>query len=156
MRLDIGCGADLQDGFTGIDAYVVGPGIVNAPMWALPFGDGSVELIHSSHALEHIPKRAVTVTLTEWLRVLQPGGGVQIVVPDLAWCCREWLTRLTNDWYMDIIFGNQDHEGEFHQTGFTAAILRNYLVDAGFEHVTVSTIWTHRQQSLEAIARKPA
>ena len=74
IMLDIGCGMKLAEGYTGVDAYVTGPGIINAPMWSLPFNDDTVEEIRSSHALEHVAKRMVPVTLAEWQRVLMPGG----------------------------------------------------------------------------------
>lgn len=148
MKLDMGCGIKPAAGYTGIDLYVVGEGIVNAPMWKLPFPDDSIEEVYSCHALEHVPKRGIVPTLKEWHRVLEPGGMVNISVPDLEWCCREWLARQTNDWYMDIIFGNQDHAGEFHMTGFTRDILREYLEQAGFERIDIGTAWTHRQNTL--------
>jgi predicted SAM-dependent methyltransferase len=154
MKLDIGCGATVREGFTGIDAFVSGPHIINASMWELPCATGSIEGVYSSHALEHLPKLSVVPTLKEWLRVLQPGGWVEIQVPDLEYCVTEWLKHKTNDWWMDIIFGNQEHPGEFHQTGFTPAIMIRYLTEAGFRHIETSSIWSHEQNTLVFKAKK--
>jgi len=148
VKLDIGCGKSPKSDFTGIDAYVKGKGIVNAEMWSLPFGDGQVEQIYSSHALEHVSKKQVVPTLKEWYRVLKPGGVADIRVPDLEYCCETWLEKQTNDFYMDILFGNQNHEGEFHKTGFTISIMTKYLHEAGFTNIHASSIWSHEQNTL--------
>src|ERR1035437_398855 len=115
MKLDIGAGpirhaADFTtvDAFTGAD--------VNAQMWALPFPDGSVDEIWSSHALEHVPLERVAPTLAEWFRVLRPGGTAVIQVPNLDYAARYWLDHPGETWALQIIFGNQAHEGEFHRT----------------------------------------
>ena len=132
IRLDIGCGVLPRLDFTGIDAYVEGDSITHAQMWDLPYGDNTVAEIYTSHALEHIPKRAVIPTLKEFYRVLQPGGLLTILVPDLEWCCRAWLEHQSNDWFLDVLFGNQEHPGEFHMTGYTVRFMVNYLAAAGF------------------------
>jgi predicted SAM-dependent methyltransferase len=148
--LDIGCGANPIAGYTGVDLYVKAD--IQAPMWQLPFGDNSVDKIYSSHALEHVTKAAVVPTLKEWYRVLKVGGTLMLGVPDLEYCCRLWLAHKTNDWYMDIIFGNQDHVGEIHMTGFTKEIMLGYLEAAGFSTSKFNSVFressSHRQRTL--------
>lgn len=87
-----------------------GPVFVNSPDWLnfdftpaskavksanlldrLPLADESASMVYSSHFLEHVPKSLVPVLLRDWLRVLQPGGVVRIVVPDLENLAREYL-----------------------------------------------------------------
>ena len=154
MKLDIGCGRNPIQGYIGIDAYVEHEGIVKAEMWKLPYADAEIERIYSSHALEHISKIQVVPTLKEWHRVLKPGGEAEIRVPDLEWCCNAWLHHQSNDWFMDILFGNQEHAGEFHKTGFTVPIMSLYLNAAGFSSYLVSAIESHAQKTLVFIATK--
>jgi SAM-dependent methyltransferase len=45
----------------------------------LPFGDGSVDCVHSSHVLEHV--QDAHLTLKEWFRVLRVGGHLITFVP---------------------------------------------------------------------------
>ncbi len=47
----------------------------------LPFPDGSVEKIYSSHFLEHLTFRQGQQHLKECLRVLEPGGTISVCVP---------------------------------------------------------------------------
>jgi hypothetical protein len=46
-------------------------------------------------------------------------------------------------------------EGEFHRCAFTSAVLRADLEAAGFEVLRVEMRWTHNQETLQAVARKP-
>jgi len=161
IRLDIGCGKWPIDGFTGVDLYVDHPGVIKAPMWNLPFATETVEEIYSSHALEHIPKAMIAPTLLEWYRVLVPysnrpsGVQLELRVPNLEWCARSWLEHgMSNDWFMDTIFGNQNHEGEFHKTGFTRDMMVKYLLDAGFTNIDSAVIWTHDQETLQFFVSK--
>ena len=48
---------------------------------------------------------------------------------------------------MDVIFGNQNHAGEFHKTGFTERILWDYVVNAGLEVVSLSRMTTRSQMT---------
>jgi len=154
LKLDIGSGPFPIPGFTGVDRYIASDGIVNANMWELPYADDSVDEIYSSHALEHVEKRMIIPTLKEWRRVLKPGATATLFVPDLEWCCRQWLERQTNDWYLDIIFGNQTHPGEFHKTGFTTNLMLGYLGNAGFTEARHGAIEDHEQNTLFFVVSK--
>jgi len=48
-----------------------------------PFEDKSIEVIYTSHMLEHLSQSNVENVLKEARRVLQPGGIIRIAVPDL-------------------------------------------------------------------------
>lgn len=130
IKLDIGSGGPSSDAsFLSVDAYT--DANINAFMWDLPFEDNSVDVIWSSNALEHISKFQVVPTLREWCRVLKPEGRLQLIVPDLEWSCKWWLEHQGVDWSLDIIYGTQLHEGEYHRTGFSAKILYDYFEVAG-------------------------
>ena len=85
IRLDIGCGANKQDGFVGIDMQPL-PGVdiiwdVNIHPWPLP--DECALVAMCSHLVEHIPPCIVTAEGTRWpflefmdevWRLLKPNG----------------------------------------------------------------------------------
>jgi SAM-dependent methyltransferase len=48
----------------------------------MPFPDNSFDLIYASHIIEHVPWYQVRDTLAEWVRVLKPGGALEIWTPD--------------------------------------------------------------------------
>lgn len=155
MKLDIGCGTQKLEGYTGVDAFVETD--IKAQMWEIPLADGSVEEIYSSHALEHVEMKMVQPTLKEWLRLLNPGGTLLLQVPNLDYCAKFWLTHKPEEhlWAESIMFGNQAHEGEFHKCGFTAMGLQGDLQQCGFIVDQIAIAWSYNQETLQAKARKP-
>ena len=64
LKLDIGGGRFKRDeDFFAVDLY--GQTDIRATMWKLPFPDNSVDLIWSSHTLEHAPMKQIPATLLE-------------------------------------------------------------------------------------------
>jgi len=59
----------------------------------LPFQDESIAAIYSSHMLEHLYFDQASRLLAECFRVLQPGGVLRIVVPDLRAIVEEYLAE---------------------------------------------------------------
>ena len=91
-RLHIGCGPGLLAGWVNID-IAPAPLAMNV-LWGLPFAAGSVTHVYVSHLLEHLfYPRDVRPFLADILRVLQPGGVVRIVVPDVAQCIAAYESR---------------------------------------------------------------
>jgi len=84
LRLDLGCGATKKEGTIGLDV-VPGPvvdQVLNFETDPLPFPDGSVEYVFSSHCLEHLP--GPFPLFTEISRVCQEGAGLEFWTP-YAW-----------------------------------------------------------------------
>lgn len=156
IRLDIGCGPEPTAGYIGVDLYVDAPGVIKAPMHALPYEDETVDEIYCSHALEHVGKYEVVPILTEWWRVLKYNGYLTIEVPDLGWVLRNWLRYPDNGWNMDAIFGDQSTPGQYHKTGFTRPIMYGYLEQAGFagRPVDSGVIFSHEQDCLVFTVQK--
>jgi predicted SAM-dependent methyltransferase len=154
LKLDIGAGDSRHDeDYTTIDAFTGAD--VKAEMWALPFAEGVVDEIWSSHALEHVGMAKVPETLKEWHRVLKPGRRVIVQVPNFDYVAKYWLTGPDRAWAEAMVFGHQAHAGEFHRCAFTPMTLRADLEGAGFEVKRVEFRWAYNQETLQAVAVKP-
>lgn len=153
IRLDIGSGTAPLPGYQTVDPFMANADY-QCNMWELPFDMDTVDEIYSSHALEHVPRKRVIPTLLEWKRVLKPGGTIVLRVPDLEWCCMHWLSHQNTGWDMMVIFGNQNHPGEFHQTGFSEKILKMDFFTVGLKITKFERLWTHEQQTLSIEATK--
>jgi len=103
------------------------------------FADESVDAIYASHVLEHFYHsldNELVKTLTEWHRVLKPGGQLLISVPDLQTLC--WLFLNPNllpmekHYLMRVMFGGQTNQYDVHKVGFDADLLALYLNEVGF------------------------
>jgi len=154
LKLDIGCGPTPKEGFIGVDRYIQEEGVKKWDMGEILYPGFSVAEIYSSHTLEHIGKDRIPYVLKEWYRVLKMEGILHVEVPDLVWCVENWLEYLSNDWHMDTIFGNQKHIGEYHKTGFTMDLLKEYVLAAGFTITESYEIESHDQNTLVVIGIK--
>jgi predicted SAM-dependent methyltransferase len=76
-------------------------GIRRASATNLPFEEGSVDVIYSSHMLEHLDREQATEFLAEAHRVLRPNGWIRIVVPDLERYVREYREQGNADALID-------------------------------------------------------
>jgi len=83
LVLDIGCGRKKLPGSVGIDFSPMSDADITLNLNAelLPFPDGSVDFIHSSHALEHLTADGFLNVMKECYRVLNPEGQLYLLVP---------------------------------------------------------------------------
>jgi SAM-dependent methyltransferase len=156
LRLDIGGGSEAYapGEYTTVD--IGNDPDVTGDVRDLPFADGVADAIWCSHVLEHLAIADVPKALAEMLRVLAPRRRAIIRVPNFDYVAKYWLTGPDRGWAEAMVFGLQSSEGEFHRSAFTAAILRADLEAAGFEVLRVEMRWTHSQETLQAVARRPA
>lgn len=101
------------------------------------FADGTFDLIYASHVVEHFDYRdELHRTLSEWHRVLKPGGLLQVSVPDLAVLAALLLSpqlqMIDRFMVMRMIFGGHMDAYDYHQVGLTDEILASFLINAGF------------------------
>jgi predicted SAM-dependent methyltransferase len=103
------------------------------------FADNSIEAIYASHILEHFHynlENEVVEVLTEWHRVLQPGGKLYLSVPNLHILCWLYLNPNTSSTeryvVMRMMFGGQVNQYDVHRVGFDFDFLCYCLNLAGF------------------------
>ncbi|MDD2768304.1 MAG: methyltransferase domain-containing protein [Methylococcus sp.] len=67
----------------------------------LPFQNGEVEIIYSSHMLEHLDRKGARNFLDEALRVLMPGGMIRVSVPDLKLLAENYVKHQDADRFIE-------------------------------------------------------
>lgn len=88
-QLEIGPGPSRLPGFETLD--VVGGRHVDYVADAsrrLPFRSETFDLVYASHILEHIPWYLSQAVLIDWVRILKPGGALEVWVPNGLLICR--------------------------------------------------------------------
>lgn len=116
----------------------------------LPFKDGQVDNIYSSHTLEHVEPRLLGSVLSQFHRVLRAGGTCRVVVPNCAYAVKLYLKNpgklsdkrfcskpkfmpntpmayLTSWFHTD-----KDGRGTGHKIGFDDDLLVAFFREAGF------------------------
>ncbi|HWF93152.1 MAG TPA: methyltransferase domain-containing protein [Terriglobales bacterium] len=165
LCVNIGCGTSVADGWYNIDnsptiwlsRVPLIRQIFQVPAWpknvhrynvlkGLPFSDGTVDFIYSSHTFEHFTFDQSLALTQECFRALKPGGVLRIVVPDLNQLVRSYLAdpapmashkfiehlSLSHTW-RDLL-----HPGAHHQQMFDGRSLLAMLRQAGFENAQLS------------------
>ncbi len=59
----------------------------------IPHASGTVDVVYSSHMIEHLDRREAVGFLAECLRVLKPGGVLRLAAPDLRWSILEYMEK---------------------------------------------------------------
>lgn len=114
----------------------------------LPFVRGQFTLVYMSHVLEHIPWTQTVSFLQEIHRILEPGGVVEIWVPDFEKIVQSYLSKTPGDpwrkfnpagdymtWVNGRIFTYGPEDENWHRAVFDYQYLVQCLEAAGF-HTT--------------------
>jgi predicted SAM-dependent methyltransferase len=91
--LNLGCGGRFDERWTNIDFQSTNPVVIRHDL--TNFGDGAFRVVYHSHLLEHLTCEQGRRLLEECLRVLEQGGVLRVVVPDLESATRAYLDALT-------------------------------------------------------------
>lgn len=153
--LDLGCGEIASTMAEGLPVRCDMRDDVNADyrcdIRVLPFKSESYDIVFSSHTLEHFSRKQIPDVLAEWLRVLKPGGFLRLVVPDLKIAAQEILDGKISEATLNVMYGQQDFDWNFHKMGFSAETLEALLKSQGLEIVK---IWSEPPFNLFAEAKK--
>jgi predicted SAM-dependent methyltransferase len=171
VKLNLGCGDQVVDGWTNVD-YALGARLTKVPLFRavnrklrlfttewdarimihnlatrFPWSDSSIDVVYSSHTLEHFCKEDGRAFLAECHRVLRPGGIIRVVVPDLRASVVDYLEgRLRADDFvgaLDVLPGNSrsamknrlapfTQSGHTHKCMYDATRLVEVLEEIGF------------------------
>ncbi len=110
----------------------------------IPLDKEVADYIICDQVMEHLRMDDVIGALHEIRRILKKGGKAVIIVPDFRSAVNDWLAfdwelnfnALQYQFLSEVIFGNQNHEGEYHRTPFSAGYFHYVLNMAGLrEHV---------------------
>ena len=143
MKLNLGCGCDVREGWLNIDVRRTHPRVLVLDLereLLRPFPDESVDEILAKDFIEHLSWRVVEAFLRDCHRVLKRGGRMYIQVPDLEAIARKVILdpdfrygnltgwRAISFW----VYGAQDYPENAHKAGFTIPTLRRLLESVGF------------------------
>lgn len=124
-------------------------GILRGSATDLPLAENSVDVIYSSHMLEHLDREQARAFLAEALRVLRPGGWIRTVVPDLERYIREYQAGGNADELVDQLRLATPSEGargrmvalavgfRGHRWMYDAKSLTQLIESSGFTEVSV-------------------
>lgn len=120
-RLNVGCGDNKLPGYANIDIKE------GQPAYPLPYTDASVDEIRCSHMLEHLTFVDASKAVTEFFRVLKPGGLIKLAVPDV-----DKIAASKSEKRLFWLMGGQLNEHDIHKSAYDEARLEALLHHHGF------------------------
>jgi hypothetical protein len=160
LRVNIGCGHLPLDGYVNADMREL-PGVdVLATADSMPFGEGELEELFSSHMVEHFPQEQLERKLLPyWISLLAPGGELRMVVPDAGAMAEGFAAgEIPWDDLRRVLYGDQEYEGDFHFNMYSTETLAALLSGAGLVDVEVEAAGRRNGLALEMqlVGHKPA
>ena len=136
MKIHIGCGEKILDGFVNIDArHFPGVDIVTDIRDLGFLGNEKADLIYASHVLEHIGRLEYKNTLKNWFNVIKNKGKLRISVPDLEKVFDHYNKNKNLKVLMGFLYGGQDYTYNYHYCGWDFTTLKDDLLETGFSFV---------------------
>lgn len=144
MRINIGCGHHVLDGWVNVDATVnaraprepeILHDLVAGP---IPLPDGCADEVMAIHVLEHFFEwEAREIVLPDWFRLLRRGGTLVLEMPDLWKCACNLIAGAPDQEGMLGIYGDWSQRDPYmgHKFGWTFARLAPVLTSLGFRKV---------------------
>lgn len=128
----------------------------------LPFSEKSVSVIYSSHLIEHLSYKQALDLISECYRVLQSGGILRVVTPDLGKAIEGYLSSQrngsifpANDFLQSLGLGERGPQSpsrllvrlfrdDRHRWLYDGKTLQNILKETGFEDVQILSFGASR------------
>lgn len=151
-KIHLGCGDVILDTWNNVDLYIVRPNVFNYSLDQLHVDENLYDIAYSCHALEHVGQKKGKEFLTEWFRVLKPGGILYLCIPDVAGVCAKFNDN--PDWFIHCLYGLQSNEGHYHKWGYTEKSIRWALLEIGFQVTFLEKMSYGNTPSMWVEARK--
>lgn len=91
-KLEIGPGDERIQGFETLNSVTgINVDYVADAARPLPFEDNTFQIIYASHVIEHLPWYVIERAIVEWVRILAPGGRLEIWTPDALKICKAFV-----------------------------------------------------------------
>jgi ubiquinone/menaquinone biosynthesis C-methylase UbiE len=115
MKIHVGSGNKYLEGWFNVDIDVRLHADAHSPADDLNMvADGSADVVMAIHLFEHLYPWEVDKALTEWRRVLKPGGELILEMPDIIKAAKNLLAGTTDNMSMWAIYGDPHSENPFY------------------------------------------
>jgi SAM-dependent methyltransferase len=149
MKLNLGCGDKILEGYVNVDVVESRAGKTPDVLCDLhqltPFEDGVADEVMAIHVVEHFWRWEVVDILKEWSRVLKPGGKMILECPNLVSACQAVLADPDNATLpgqqgqrsMWVLYGDPSWRDPLmvHRWGYTPRSLAQVMWEAGLREL---------------------
>jgi len=162
VKINIGCGPMVLDGWTNCDIQVSPkaprPPEILCDVKSIPLEDECADVVMALHLLEHFYQWEAPAVVQEWRRLLKPGGKLILELPNLEAACRNLLKGMKDQMSMWPLYGDPGHKDPYMcpRWGYTPKTVTRFLKQQGFKKIQILKPQTHgrranRDMRVEAI-----
>jgi len=101
----------------------------------IPLTDNSIDIVFSSHFLEHLTKTKGEQFLNDIYRIMKPGGLMRILVPDLDIAIQKFNQGEINETLDLFFYTSEEADFSAHKYNYTFGSLKTKLEEIGFKNV---------------------
>ena len=161
IKLNLGCGPDIKQGWINIDNDYYHQGLKSLDFdWDLlqpiPFPDKSVDYIFNEHFIEHFTYQEGLKILENCARILKDTGVIRIATPDLAECVRYYVQE---NWRepLDILIKEHEERNnpealEWSKNYALKIKTRGHLINNAFREEDGSHKWLYDFEEITRLA----
>jgi ubiquinone/menaquinone biosynthesis C-methylase UbiE len=139
LKLHVGCGKRLIPDFIHIDQVAFSHvDHVQDVRRLTNFADNSAGLIYACQVIEYFDREEVIGVLTDWQRVLAPGGILRLSVPNFAVICKLYQSGVALERFLGTLYGriSDGRDGFiYHRTTYDESSLHQLLKTLGFNNI---------------------
>lgn len=156
MKLNLGCGPDIKDGYLNIDTCALDNRVVVADIRNLPYDKNTIEEIYAKDILEHLSLNDAIQAINNWSKICKSGARlfIQTICIDLmieAYSNGIWSIEVLN--YM-LFAGKNWVNGiskpeDYHKSCYSKSLLEFILKQNNFiiEKITFDQIDNELKQN---------
>jgi predicted SAM-dependent methyltransferase len=142
MKLHIGCGDVILDGWINIDSRKLpGVDLVTDGRWCPEHKPETIDEIYACHVIDHFYAWEVESVVYRWCRLLKPAGRLFLSTPD-------WDQIVSHyNWHCDLnalagcLYARQDYESNVRKCIFNGYTLWEMLRRVGFVSIQAVDVW---------------
>lgn len=136
LKLNLGCSSVHKDGYLNID--IQEPCDLKHDLTKpLPFEDNSIDEIYSKDVIQLFTKRQWGFLKTQMVRVLKPGGKMELFCDDFEYVIENFLSCKDENakwgYWIRCIFSGQGNKYDYFKNAFTYRKLVYDLEEEGME-----------------------
>ena len=128
IKLNLGCGNDIKEGFQNYDKYPVNDSVkyIDLNCLPLPFDDNSIDFIFMEDVFEHLDVNRFDF-IQDIHRILKPSGKVKIIVPSNTNSVSHTLSYFEQDYFNILDGGRKSVNKKYYDTTFKNIVVKHRL-----------------------------
>ena len=139
MKLNLGCGPDIKEGYLNIDTCPINDDVLKQDIGNLEFAENSVDEIYAKDIIEHMSLSDFEKSVKNWSKICKTGA--KLFIQTICW---DSIIRAyyANVWSLEtviyMLFAGKnwvdgiERQEDFHKSVYSDSLIRRILEENNF------------------------